>query len=304
MTKRRVVGCDQEQPGDHRAGPQHQDVGHAAPARGHAARRQGVIEDARRQEAQRPYDPRADDEGPHGIGSPVGERRVGEGHDGVGRVVEHVPQEAEAQEAQPGRGDAGHDGPFEGPEIMKGSHVKPLARWAFTGWPSGFPRFWGDNKAPGAIKKSVPEGTVHRGGYWLTSPSSTAPAGRRLIRYARSRSALGRSRHRETVERRGIFPEEAVAIRLQMAREHAVEGADERFVVDPQAGDREIGGEDASFDAEDRYRFHDDASVRYIVPGPVLQAELGDLDVNVRLARDRLHALAPGGKALFAAIPR
>ena len=40
-----------------------------------------------------------------------------------------------------------------------------------------------------------------------------------------------------------------------------------------------------------------------VVPGAVLQAELGHLDVNVRLARHRLHASAPGGEAIFAAVP-
>src|SRR6476661_8195034 len=88
-----------------------------------------------------------------------------------------------------------------------------------------------------------------------------------------------------------------------MARKHAAERADERVVVDPEPGDGKIAREDASLDVEDRYRLQDDPPIRFVVPGAVLQPELGDLDVNVRLPRHRLHAAAPGGKALFAAIP-
>ena len=50
------------------------------------------------------------------------------------------------------------------------------------------------------------------------------------------------SAYRETVERRGILPEEAVSISLRTVREHTVERADERVVfrqdVDPVEEDR------------------------------------------------------------------
>jgi hypothetical protein len=121
----------------------------------------------------------------------------------------------------------------------------------------------------------------------------------------RAADRLGGSaqRQRETVERCSILPEEAVSISLRSVREHSVEGADERVVVYPQAGNGEVARKHASLDAEDRDRIHDDTPIRLEIPGAVLQAELGDLDVNVRLASHRLHASAPGGEAFFAAIP-
>src|ERR1700759_4062750 len=107
----------------------------------------------------------------------------------------------------------------------------------------------------------------------------------------------------QPVEGGSVLPEEAVPISLGTVREHAVERADERFVANPQASDGKVAGEDASLDAEDRDRLQDDTPVRLVVPGAVLQAELRDLDVNVRLVSHRLHASAPGREAFFAAIP-
>src|SRR4029078_342340 len=100
-----------------------------------------------------------------------------------------------------------------------------------------------------------------------------------------------------------ILPEEAVPVGLRTLAKHAVEGADERVVVDPQAGNREVAREKASRACEDRDRLQDDTPVRLVLPGAVLQAELGDLDVNVGLASHRLPAAAPGGGGLFAVSP-
>src|SRR5690242_21617791 len=57
-------------------------------------------------------------------------------------------------------------------------------------------------------------------------------------------------------------PEEAVAIGLRMPCQHAVERADEGVVVDAEAGDWKVAGEEAAVDAEDRDRLEHDAAVR------------------------------------------
>src|SRR4051794_19866729 len=44
--------------------------------------------------------------------------------------------------------------------------------------------------------------------------------------------------------------------------------------------------------------------VRGVVPGPVLEAKLRNLDVHVPLARDRLHGSAPRREPGLAAVPR
>ena len=66
---------------------------------------------------------------------------------------------------------------------------------------------------------------------------------------------------REAVKRCRILPKEEVSISLRMVGEHSVEGADERVVVYPQAGNGEVAREHAALDAEDGDRLHDDTSI-------------------------------------------
>ncbi len=87
-------------------------------------------------------------------------------------------------------------------------------------------------------------------------------------------------------------------------RDHPPGGAHEIVVADAQACDRKIGREHAALDAKDCQRVGHDATIGFVVPWLVLEAELGYLQMDVRTARNRFHRVPPVAQAGGASIPR